>query len=112
MNRAPIVIAQRGLQISRDSFESQVSSIIQQVVTDYWLVVLAQDNLIVDRKAVEQAQVSYDHDKRSLELSALPPFDIYKSNRIGNPQSRRDSAGICSSRQKTFFETPSARILI
>jgi outer membrane protein len=79
VNRAPIVIAQRGLQISRNSFESQVSSIIQQVVTDYWLVVLAQDNLTVDRKAVDQAQVSYDHDKRSLELGALPPFDIYKS---------------------------------
>jgi HAE1 family hydrophobic/amphiphilic exporter-1 len=79
VNRAPIVIAQRGLQQSLDSFESQVSSIIQQVVTDYWLVVLAQDNLAVDRKAVDQAQVSYDHDKRSLELGALPPFDIYKS---------------------------------
>jgi outer membrane protein len=79
INRAPIVIAQRGIQQSRDNFEAQVSSIIQQVVTDYWLVVLAQDNLVVDRKAVDQAQVSYDHDKRSLELGALPPFDIYKS---------------------------------
>jgi HAE1 family hydrophobic/amphiphilic exporter-1 len=79
INRAPIVIAQRGLQQSRDNFESQVSSIIQQVVTDYWLVVLAQESLVVDRKAVDQAQVSYDHDKRSLELGALPPFDIYKS---------------------------------
>lgn len=79
INRAPIVIAQRGLQESRDNFESQVSSIIQQVVTDYWLVVLAQESLVVDRKAVEQAQASYDHDKRSLELGALPPFDIYKS---------------------------------
>jgi outer membrane protein len=79
INRAPIVIAQRGMQQSRDNFESQVSSMIQQVVTDYWLVVLAQDNLVVDRKAVDQAQVSYDHDKRSLELGALPPFDIYKS---------------------------------
>jgi outer membrane protein len=79
INRAPIIIAQRGLQQSRDNFESQVSSIIQQVVTDYWFVVLAQESLVVDRKAVDQAQVSYDHDKRSLELGALPPFDIYKS---------------------------------
>jgi outer membrane protein len=79
VNRAPIVIAQRGLQMSRDNFESQVNSIIQQVVTDYWLVVLARESLVVDRKAVDQAQASYDHDKRSLELGALPPFDIYKS---------------------------------
>jgi outer membrane protein len=79
VNRAPIVIAQRGLQQSRDNFESQVSSIIQNVVTDYWIAVLQLQTLIVDKKAVDQAQASYDHDKRSLELGALPPYDIYRT---------------------------------
>jgi outer membrane protein len=79
VNRAPIVIAQRGLQQSRDNFESQVSSIIQNVVSDYWFVILQQQTLVVDKKAVDQAQASYDHDKRSLELGALPPYDIYRS---------------------------------
>ena len=79
VNRAPIVIAQRGLQQSRDNFEVQVSSIIQSVVIDYWFVVLARETLVVDKKAVDQAQASYDHDKRSLELGALPPYDIYRT---------------------------------
>jgi outer membrane protein len=79
VNRAPIVIAQRGLQQSRDNFEAQVNSIIQQVVSSYWQVVLAQESLVVLRKSVDQAQASYDHDKRSLELGALPPYDIYRS---------------------------------
>ncbi len=79
VNRAPIVIAQRGLQISRDNFEAQVSSIIQNVVSVYWQVVSARESLVVVRKAVDQAQASYDHDKRSLELGALPPYDIYRS---------------------------------
>jgi HAE1 family hydrophobic/amphiphilic exporter-1 len=79
VNRAPIVVAQRGLQQSRDNFESQVSSIIQNVVTDYWIAVLQLQTLIVDKKAVDQAQASYDHDKRSLELGALPPYDIYRT---------------------------------
>jgi len=79
VNRAPIVIAQRGLQVSRDNFESQVSSIIQLVVTQYWQVVSFRESLVVLRKAVDQAQASYDHDKRSLELGALPPYDIYRS---------------------------------
>jgi outer membrane protein len=79
INRAPIVIAQRGMQQSRDNFESQVSSIIQQVVSAYWQVVLSQESLVVLRKSVDQAQASYDHDKRSLELGALPPYDIYRS---------------------------------
>jgi outer membrane protein len=79
INRAPIVIAQRGLQQSRDNFEAQVSTIIQQVVSAYWQVVLSQESLVVLRKSVDQAQASYDHDKRSLELGALPPYDIYRS---------------------------------
>ena len=79
INRAPIVIAQRGLQQSRDNFESQVSSIIQNVVSDYWFAVLQLQTLIVDKKAVDQAQASYDHDKRALELGALPPYDIYRT---------------------------------
>lgn len=45
VNRAPIVIAQRGLQQSRDNFEAQVQSILQQVVSAYWQVVLAQESL-------------------------------------------------------------------
>ena len=79
VNRAPIVIAQRGLQQSRDNFAAQVSTIIQQVVSDYWFVVLARETLVVNKKAVDQAQASYDHDKRSLELGALPPYDIYRT---------------------------------
>ena len=79
VNRAPIVIAQRGLQQSRDNFEAQVSSIIQQVVSAYWFAVLTRETLVVDKKAVDQAQASYDHDKRSLELGALPPYDIYRT---------------------------------
>jgi outer membrane protein len=79
VNRAPIVIAQRGLQVSRDNFESQVSAIIQSAVSSYWQVVSARESLVVVRKAVDQAQASYDHDKRSLELGALPPYDIYRS---------------------------------
>ena len=79
VNRAPIVIAQRALDQSKDTFETQVSSIIQAVVIQYWSVISARESLGVLRKAVDQAQASYDHDKRSLELGALPPYDIYRS---------------------------------
>lgn len=78
-NRAPILIARRNLAQSRDNFMAQVSNIIQQVVGQYWNVVSARESLVVLRKSVDQAQVSYDHDKRSLELGALAPFDIFRS---------------------------------
>jgi outer membrane protein len=79
VNRAPILIAQRNLAQSRDNFEAEVNDAILLVVGDYWNVVQARENLVVQRESLDEAQKSYDHDKRSLELGALPPLDIYRS---------------------------------
>lgn len=78
-NRAPISIARRNLRVSRATFEAQVSDAILQVVTQYWAVIQARGNLEVARKSAEAAEASYKHDKRALELGALPPLDIYRS---------------------------------
>jgi len=78
-NRAPLVIARRNLQGSRATFEAQVSGIIQSVVAQYWNVVQARGNLDVARKSLDAAEATYKHDKRALELGALPPLDIYRS---------------------------------
>ncbi len=79
VNRAPIVIAQRGLKQSRDTFEAEANDTILLVVNVYWSVVQARENLTVQRESLDEAQKSYDHNKRSLELGALPPLDIYRS---------------------------------
>jgi outer membrane protein len=79
INRAPILIAQKNLAQSRDNFESEVNDTILNVVGNYWNVVQARENLVVQRESLDEAQKSYDHDKKSLELGALPPLDIYRS---------------------------------
>jgi outer membrane protein TolC len=76
---AQIVIARQSLQQSRSSFEAQVNETIYQVVTEYWTVVQARGVLDVQQKSVALAQASYQHDKRALELGALSPLDIYRS---------------------------------
>jgi outer membrane protein len=78
-NRAPILIARSNLRQSRANFETQISSIILQTVDQYWTVVQSRESLLVLQKSVEQAQASYDHDKRSLELGAISSFDIFQS---------------------------------
>jgi len=78
-NRAPIFIAQNNLKQARANFTAEVSNIILQVVGDYWSVILARENLEVQRKSLDEAQKSYDHDKKALSLGALPPLDIYRS---------------------------------
>jgi outer membrane protein len=78
-NRAPLVIARRNLRGSRAMFEAQVSAAIQVIVGQYWNVVQARGNLAVAQKSLDAAQATYNHDKRALELGALPPLDIYRS---------------------------------
>jgi outer membrane protein len=78
-NRAPILIAQRNLKQARASFLGEVNGVILQIVSNYWNVVLARENLSVQQKSLAEAQKSYDHDKKALSLGALPPLDIYRS---------------------------------
>ncbi|HEY6250345.1 MAG TPA: TolC family protein [Candidatus Angelobacter sp.] len=78
-NRAGIIIAKRGVRQSRATFEAQTSDSVQRVIFQYWDVVQAHKTLDVLKKSLDLAQASYDRDKRSLELGALPPLDIYRS---------------------------------
>jgi outer membrane protein len=78
-NQAPLVIARRNLQQSQANFSAEVSNNILQAVGQYWSVVEARGNLEVARSSMDAAEVTYKRDKRALELGALPPLDIYRS---------------------------------
>jgi outer membrane protein TolC len=78
-NRAPMVIARRNLNVSRATFTAQVNDSLLLTIQQYLTVLQARESLVVLKKSVEQAQASYDRDKRALELGAIPPFDIYRS---------------------------------
>jgi outer membrane protein len=78
-NQAPLVIARRNLQQSQANFSAEVSNNILQAVGQYWAVVEARGNLEVARSSMDAAEVTYKRDKRALELGALPPLDIYRS---------------------------------
>ena len=78
-NRAPLIIARRNIQQSQASFAAEVNNNILQAGTQYWAVVEARGNLEVAKASMDAAEATYKHDKRSLELGALPPLDIYRS---------------------------------
>ncbi|HEY1903357.1 MAG TPA: TolC family protein [Terracidiphilus sp.] len=78
-NTALIKIARRSLAQSRSNFEAEVNDSVLQVVSQYWNAVEARGALDVQQKSLKLAEASYDRDKRSLELGALPPLDIYRS---------------------------------
>jgi outer membrane protein len=93
-NTALIRIARRSLEQSRSTFEAEVNDAILQVVSQYWLAVQARGALDVQQESQKLAEASYQRDKRSLELGALPPLDIYRSEsevaarKVGVIQSR------------------------
>lgn len=78
-NQAPLVIARRNLEQSRASFAAEVNNNILQAVEQYWAVVEARGSLDVARSSMDAAEATYKRDKRALELGALPPLDIYRS---------------------------------
>lgn len=78
-NRAPLVIARRNVEQSRATFAAEVSNNILQAVGQYWAVVEARGNLEVAKSSLDAAEATYKRDKRALELGALPPLDIYRS---------------------------------
>jgi outer membrane protein TolC len=78
-NTALVKIARRSLAQSRSTFEAEVNDAILQVIDQYWSAVQARGALDVQQKSLKLAEASYERDKRSLELGALPPLDIYRS---------------------------------
>ena len=78
-NQAPLIIARRNLQQSQASFAAEVNNNILQAVQQYWAVVQARGSLDVARSSMDAAEATYKRDKRALELGALPPLDIYRS---------------------------------
>lgn len=78
-NLAPIKIARKGLAQSQALFEASVNDTVLVVVSQYWTAVQARGALDVQRRALELAEASYQRDKRALELGALPPLDISRS---------------------------------
>ena len=79
VNHGPILIAQRNLKQSRANFEASLNDSILNVVNQYWSLVQAEKNFAVVQDSLHLAEESYKHDKRALELGALSPLDIYRS---------------------------------
>lgn len=78
-NTSTIKIAQRSLAQSKATFEAEVNDAILQVVGQYWAAVQARGALDVQQRALKLAELSFARDKRALELGALPPLDISRS---------------------------------
>src|SRR5579872_2923225 len=79
VTRGPITIARRNVKQSQANFTVQINDSILSVINQYWSLVQAQKDLSVLQASLKLADESYKRDKRALELGAISPLDIYRS---------------------------------
>jgi outer membrane protein TolC len=77
--RAVVLLAEQTVRESRATLEERLTRAIVGSVTAYWEAVQAREGLAVARNSLELAEATYERDKRGLELGALPPLDIHRS---------------------------------
>jgi outer membrane protein len=78
-DRAEIRIAKLDVARSRATLAGQLQASVQGAVVRYWSAVLAAESLAVRRKSLELAETTHAKNRRMLELGALPPLDIHRS---------------------------------
>jgi outer membrane protein TolC len=77
--RAVILRAEETFKQSRATLEERLNAAIVNAVDAYWEAAEAGEGLAVARNSLELAETTYQRDKRALELGALPPLDIHRS---------------------------------
>jgi outer membrane protein len=78
-DRAEVRVARYEVARSRASLAAELQGAVQSAVSRYWNAVLASEGLAVRRKSLELAEATHAKNRRMLELGALPPLEIHRS---------------------------------
>jgi outer membrane protein TolC len=78
ITRLPITIARSNLRVSEYSLEDQIIQLLTNAEMTYWGVVEARENVRVQEKALELADISLKRSKRELELGAISSLEIFQ----------------------------------
>ncbi|MBI3210205.1 MAG: TolC family protein, partial [Candidatus Solibacter usitatus] len=76
--RIPISVARSRLRVSQYTLADNLLDLVQTAETVYWNVVGARENLRVQEKALELADVALKRAQRELELGATSQLDIFQ----------------------------------
>ncbi|MBV6431858.1 MAG: hypothetical protein IANPNBLG_01991 [Bryobacteraceae bacterium] len=78
----PISVARSRLRVSQYNFADTMLRLLATAETAYWNVIEARENLRVQEKALELADVSLKRAQRELELGASSQLDIYQPQAV------------------------------
>lgn len=76
VNSRQIKVALNNQTSSRDSFRSQLESVVANIVNEYWDLVSDDDTLKARQEALDIAQKFYDDTKGQIKLGTLAPVEL------------------------------------
>lgn len=78
-NNRPIKVAKNNLRAADLVFKQQVIVTIQAVVQAYWLLVSANEDVEVKRKAVALSQKLYSDNQKQVDVGSLAPLEVVRA---------------------------------
>jgi outer membrane protein TolC len=76
INLNQVLQAQNTEKITEAALELQLTALIVQAQNSYWDLVFAEQNLNVQQRSLERAQIELDQDKTKVEIGTLAPVDV------------------------------------
>ncbi|MGA8222898.1 MAG: TolC family protein [Candidatus Acidiferrales bacterium] len=71
-----IIEAKNSIKVGDSIFAQQVITTVSQVMTDYWELVYARENVKVEEAAVAVSTKLYGDNKKQLEIGTMAPLDV------------------------------------
>jgi len=75
-NERFILESKNTLKVGVSQLAQQVMATVTQVSNDYWELVYARQNVVVEQTAVAADQQLYDNNKKQLEIGTMAPLDV------------------------------------
>ena len=79
INNRTIRVAKNNVHAADLVFKQQVTVTLQNVVQAYWLLVSANEDVEVKRKALALSQKLYEDNKKQVEIGTLAPIEIVRA---------------------------------
>jgi len=74
-----LLIAKNNSEQSRQQFELQVATAIQQVINAYWALVGAREQLVVAKESLDLAKELHERNRIQVEVGTLAPLELVQS---------------------------------
>ena len=79
INLNQVLQAQNTEKMTEAALELQLTALIVQAQNSYWDLVFAEQNLNVQQRSLERAQIELDQDRTKVEIGTLAPVDVVQT---------------------------------